>query len=218
MEKTEKIICLNCNQTFDAPIRETRRGNGKFCSRKCFHEHRVKNIIPKPPNCNCAWCKKEFYLNQSKQKKSKSGLFFCCRAHKDSAQKLGGIKEIMPSHYGTAINCDSKAYRRIAFDFYDNVCANCGYSKCPVLEIHHIDGNRTNNHIENLKVLCPTCHEEVHYLEKSGKYGTYTRKTKIIWPPILELIDMIENTSCIEVSRQLGVSDTSIRKHIKNHT
>lgn len=28
------------------------------------------------------------------------------------------------------------------------------------LELHHIDGNRFNNRIENLKILCPNCHSQ----------------------------------------------------------
>lgn len=46
----------------------------------------------------------------------------------------------------------------------DYKCSECGWGKknlvtgkCP-LEIHHIDGNPVNNHIINLKVLCPNCH------------------------------------------------------------
>lgn len=27
-----------------------------------------------------------------------------------------------------------------------------------MLEIHHIDGDRTNNHDDNLQLLCPNCH------------------------------------------------------------
>lgn len=26
------------------------------------------------------------------------------------------------------------------------------------LEVHHIDGDRTNNNEENLQLLCPNCH------------------------------------------------------------
>jgi 5-methylcytosine-specific restriction endonuclease McrA len=26
------------------------------------------------------------------------------------------------------------------------------------LEVHHIDGDRTNNSLENLQLLCPNCH------------------------------------------------------------
>lgn len=41
-------------------------------------------------------------------------------------------------------------------------CENCGNSEWfdqPIkLEVHHIDGNRTNNNLENLQLLCPNCH------------------------------------------------------------
>jgi hypothetical protein len=30
------------------------------------------------------------------------------------------------------------------------------------LELHHIDGNRFNNKIENLQILCPNCHSLTH--------------------------------------------------------
>lgn len=43
-----------------------------------------------------------------------------------------------------------------------NTCESCNLStwkEFPIpLEIHHIDGDRTNNKIENLKVLCCNCH------------------------------------------------------------
>ena len=41
-------------------------------------------------------------------------------------------------------------------------CESCGLEKwldMPInLEIHHIDGNRKNNSLENLQLLCPNCH------------------------------------------------------------
>lgn len=41
-------------------------------------------------------------------------------------------------------------------------CENClislWYDEPICLELHHIDGDRTNNTFENLKLLCPNCH------------------------------------------------------------
>lgn len=52
------------------------------------------------------------------------------------------------------------AYRRNAFLHYEHKCAICGWNKDErVLEVHHIDENRDNNNIDNLIILCPTCHK-----------------------------------------------------------
>ncbi len=46
-------------------------------------------------------------------------------------------------------------------------CERCGYSKVEILHVHHRDRNRKNNTLENLELVCPNCHYEEHYLEKS---------------------------------------------------
>ena len=50
-------------------------------------------------------------------------------------------------------------YRKLAFDAYDPLCAHCGFGIPAVLEVAHIDGQRTNNDIGNLVILCPNCHK-----------------------------------------------------------
>ncbi|MBM3163595.1 MAG: HNH endonuclease [Chlorobi bacterium] len=50
-------------------------------------------------------------------------------------------------------------YRKIAFDAYDPLCAHCGFGVPAVLEVAHIDGNRANNDVGNLVILCPNCHK-----------------------------------------------------------
>jgi 5-methylcytosine-specific restriction endonuclease McrA len=47
----------------------------------------------------------------------------------------------------------------------NNTCEECGckgeYNGKPLsLELEHVDGNRNNNKIENLKILCPNCHSQ----------------------------------------------------------
>lgn len=45
-----------------------------------------------------------------------------------------------------------------------NVCEICGISvwndKPLNMELHHIDGKRTNHRLENLIILCPNCHSQ----------------------------------------------------------
>jgi hypothetical protein len=170
--RTIKTNCINCNTQFDVEIKEINRGNGKFCKRSCFQEWRKNNYIGKDANVTCAQCGKEFYKNKSKQSLSKSGLFFCCRKCKDTAQRIGGIEEIQPDHY----NDGSSSYRTIAFREREKSCEVCGYDTHPaILQVHHIDRDRTNNSIDNLIILCPTCHFEEHYNNRDGQFWKYLK-------------------------------------------
>jgi len=47
------------------------------------------------------------------------------------------------------------------------ICERCGYNKTEVLQVHHKDNNHSNNNTNNLELICPNCHFEEHYLEKS---------------------------------------------------
>ncbi len=46
-------------------------------------------------------------------------------------------------------------------------CERCGYDKYEILHVHHRDRNRLNNELSNLELICPNCHYEEHYLERS---------------------------------------------------
>lgn len=54
------------------------------------------------------------------------------------------------------------SYRSRALKHYGSKCSVCGFSNILALEVHHIDKNRDNNSIENLKVLCANCHRITH--------------------------------------------------------
>jgi len=159
-----KINCLQCEKECFVETREINRGNGKFCSRNCSSQHRVANMTTPTPNVKCSYCSIEFYINNSKKENSRSGLYFCCREHKDLAQRIGGIKAIQPDHYGE-INSN---YRTIAFRVYNKPqkCERCEYSvNEAAIIIHHKDRNRSNNDIDNLEVLCCNCHAIEHWGE-----------------------------------------------------
>jgi len=166
MRPTINKSCLYCNKQFAAQIRFVKNGGAKFCSVQCTGKHRSK--IPKTPkksNTTCAWCKKDFYKKLSSKSKnhSKSGLFFCSRKHKDAASRIGGLDQMQLPHYKNG----KAAYRANALRTLPNKCYKCEYKKCTAaLDIHHIDENRNNNDISNLKILCSNCHREHHAEQK----------------------------------------------------
>jgi len=73
-------------------------------------------------------------------------------------------------YYNDIDNSKYKYYNK-AKAYYGNVCMDCGWSKySEVLQVHHLDENRKNNSIENLIVLCPTCHNSRHFLNNTGLF------------------------------------------------
>ncbi len=58
------------------------------------------------------------------------------------------------------------SYRRKALEEYGEKCGNCGATEA--IEIHHRNGDRTDNRLENLLPLCSNCHEKLH---RSGLGG-----------------------------------------------
>ncbi len=50
-------------------------------------------------------------------------------------------------------------HRRLAFDHYAPICAYCGFGVPEILEVAHLDGNRQNNAVGNLAILCCNCHK-----------------------------------------------------------
>ena len=120
----------------------------------------------------CDYCGKEFHKTPSK---IRSEFNFCCRECKDMAQRMSSGKkfdEMRPNHYDTG----EHNYRKHSFAKYEHKCAVCGWNEDEdVLEVHHIDENRNNNSVNNLIILCPTCHRKL----TTHKYELVDRKTII---------------------------------------
>lgn len=152
--KFVKLNCTFCNNEFEKQFSLLRKNN--YCTKECSYlasRNRIK--------CRCANCGETFLKRRSSLDNSKSGLFFCNRACKDKAQSIeGNCPEIRPNHY----NNGSGSYRARAFRKLDKKCAKCGFSKNQkILQVHHKDENRNNNELENLEILCPNCHAEIHW-------------------------------------------------------
>lgn len=163
---TETRDCLACRASFNAKTSELKRGNAKFCSRACGHKSAEHQYVH-TTNHTCSQCQIPFYRRKSSDKNSKSGHYFCSRSCKDTAQKIGGIVDIQPSHYKTGVS----SYHKKAIEQLGIECQRCGYHKYPICVVHHKDRNRQNNSIENLEVLCSRCHDEDHFLNSDGRFA-----------------------------------------------
>jgi len=63
-------------------------------------------------------------------------------------------------------------YRKRALDHYGKKCNHCGSERYIV--VHHIDEDRTNNQLDNLEILCKSCHQE-HHINRCPITGKYIK-------------------------------------------
>lgn len=100
----------------------------------------------------CSYCHKTFKrLKSIVNKDNKTGYIYC------SKECGNRHKNITTTNW-----VDSSNYRRNAFNYYPHKCCICGWEEDErVLEVHHLDEDRNNNDIENLRILCPICHKKL---------------------------------------------------------
>ena len=151
--KAVRVNCGVCDNSFLARPIWIKNGRGKYCSQACSSKARIRRV-----ELVCALCEKRFFRHPSKLASSVHKIYFCSRSCKDKAQSLdGGVKDIQPSHYGNGVSC----YRDIALRNLEQKC-KCGFSFLGLLAVHHRDGDRKNNDLSNLEMVCPTCHNIRH--------------------------------------------------------
>ena len=74
--------------------------------------------------------------------------------------------------------------KRYIFAKNNNCCENCHkeyvnpYTGLSILQIHHKDGDATNNKEENLQLLCPNCHAMTENFGSRNKKSTRTYRIK----------------------------------------
>ncbi len=129
--------------------------------------------------------------------------------------------------------------------YLENKCAICDLppiwnGKKLVLRLDHINGVRDDNKLNNLRLICPNCDSQLPtFAGRNGKNpqkcvdcgkvitrgytrcircaGFASQKTKIEWPDITALEAMVKLSNYRQVGRELGVSDSAIRIHLRRH-
>jgi len=143
--------CFVCNKKIYRRPLEISKGK-VFCSSKCYG---ISGRKEKP----CIICGKPILASLHKKtcsrvcaNKNRVGIKYRIGRPNDRAQKARALKiKIIKEREGS--------------------CERCGYKKTEILQIHHKDRNKNNNSLDNLEIICPNCHYEEHYLEKSWMKG-----------------------------------------------
>ncbi|MDO8505345.1 MAG: HNH endonuclease signature motif containing protein [bacterium] len=154
------LPCVICGTQFYAKPRHIKLGWGKYCSKPCQYkgQHTGKFV-------DCATCGKKVYRCPKDLKASDSKKYFCNKSCFASwKNKYSPLFVPGEAHFNWKHG--KSAYRGIMLKSKARqVCNDCGIIDMRVLIVHHIDRNRHNNKIHNLKWLCRNC----HYLEHGGK-------------------------------------------------
>lgn len=127
---------------------------------------------------------KIYYCLNCGNKIEKKGHKFCCNVcqreyeYKSYIERWkNGEENGLSGEYNL-----SKSIRRYLLDKNNNKCEKCGWGEenphthTVPLEIHHIDGDYTNNKENNLQVLCPNCHALTETYKSHNKNGRKGRK------------------------------------------
>jgi len=153
------IKCDGCGNDYKCSTKKYNENNKLglriFCSSKCFYNAKSNE---KRVFVDCAFCGKELFRLKSDIEKSKTGNVYCnssCSSSKNNS--LFRTWEDNPN-FKHGLN----KYRRQKLKVSENKCEDCGIDDLDVLEIHHLDGNRKNNKMENLAILCANCHKKRH--------------------------------------------------------
>jgi uncharacterized Fe-S cluster-containing MiaB family protein len=149
------VVCDNCGIVYQKEQQyvnsNARLGHKNYCSIECQSQAKSKATVT-----NCAYCGKKVTRRLHQFKRSKSGNVFCSRS---CATSYNNSVHKQYNNHPNFVDGNS-TYRRRALEYYGARCTVCGYDIEETLEVHHRNGNRQDNRIENLDVLCPTHHKE----------------------------------------------------------
>lgn len=148
-KRNPNINCIVCNKFFYKRPCEIRKNKRRaFCSMICYG-------ISCRKESPCLICGNPILAGLNKKTCSRS----CANKYRAGIKyKINRPKDKVKSQ---------KALKIRLLKYKGKNCERCDYNKYEILHVHHKNRNRSDNNINNLELVCPNCHFEEHYLEKS---------------------------------------------------
>lgn len=165
MRPKKFALCEYCKKEF-----KKRRTSTKYCCRSCQTRGlRERGLLTRPRKgqyLKCATCGNDFYISQYRAKNPNTK--FCSRSclaktHLPKYVKIFGFKKTnKPYHTYKYIIVDGKRIRE-----HRHVMQKFLKRKLEKWEhVHHINGDSSDNRIENLIVLSNSEHQKIEYQER----------------------------------------------------
>ncbi|MBO5003868.1 MAG: HNH endonuclease [Clostridia bacterium] len=124
---------------------------------------------------NTIFIDKEYFIKVCNESNTKQDAYLKLGMHRNTFQKYCDLfdikfkrkqnkKVLLQDVFDGKRNYPNSKlnYRLIKEGYKERKCEICGNThwmgKPIMLELHHVDGNHTNNKLENLQLLCPNCH------------------------------------------------------------
>ena len=155
------VSCQICGKNFYTKPRCLKIGWGKFCSRACQYpsQRTGREVV-------CTTCRKSIYRTPKHFRHSVSGNFFCDK----SCSAIWKNQHLIIGENHARWKNGKNAYRNIIKrGGVAAVCNRCREDDFRILLVHHIDGNRQNNVLDNLMWLCYNCHFLIHHYNDERK-------------------------------------------------
>ena len=154
------VKCKQCDKEFDKNPVDIKRTPNNFCSKSCagtYNNHVYIKRKKKKYHCIVCGtetlCRRKYCDTCRKDKFIKCAKITCCKIRKPIEFFL--VK-------GHKCNTARLRERLITESFFNSCCQRCHFTEWqgqPIsLELHHIDGDKANNLLSNLTILCPNCH------------------------------------------------------------